>query len=139
MRPVPIGARGESEQAVEFRHTLTAYYDKLPPVLSTPDMIRLMETAGFWALAPFCDSGEISVGTHIDVEHRAPCGVGARVKAEAVVAAFDGRFYTLLVSASELDPEQKEIGRGTIQRAIVNLDSFLQKMGGQCGSAPGQK
>ena len=43
---VPIGARGEAEETVAFEHTLTAHHASLPTVYSTPDMIRLMETAG---------------------------------------------------------------------------------------------
>ena len=70
-KPVPIGARGEAEETVEFKHTLTAHHPELPPVYSTPDMIRLMETAAFHALQPFCKDGEITVGTHIyEVEFR---------------------------------------------------------------------
>jgi len=45
MKPVPVGARGEAEEVVEFEQTLAAHHPQLPPVYSTPDMIRLMETA----------------------------------------------------------------------------------------------
>src|ERR1700746_2429168 len=96
-KAVPMGVRGEAEETVEFRHTLTSHHAALPPVYSTPDMIRLMETAAFQALQPYCEGDEITVGTSIHVEHRAASGCGARVKAEAVVESFDGRFYTLRV------------------------------------------
>jgi predicted thioesterase len=69
-KPVPIGAHGEAEETVEFKHTLTAHHSSLPPVYSTPDMIRLMETAAFHALQAYCEGDEISVGTSIHVEHR---------------------------------------------------------------------
>lgn len=49
-KPVPIGARSEAQETVTFAHTLTAHPPALPPVYSTPDMIRLMETAAFHAL-----------------------------------------------------------------------------------------
>ncbi|MGH6628743.1 MAG: hypothetical protein ACREB3_03320 [Burkholderiales bacterium] len=52
-KPVPIGAQGMAEERVEFKHTLTCHHELLPPVYSTPDMIRLMETAAFHALHPF--------------------------------------------------------------------------------------
>ncbi len=123
-KEIPIGVRGEAEETVEFKHTLTSHHPELPPVYSTPDMIRLMETAGFHALQPFCEGDEISVGTAIDVEHRAPVGVNAIVKAEAVVDSFDGKFYTLKVTAHDGD---KEIGAGTIKRAIVSTGKFLTK------------
>jgi predicted thioesterase len=100
-KAVPMGARGEAEETVEFQHTLTAHHPSLPPVYSTPDMIRLMETAAFHALQPYCEGDEITVGTSIHVEHRAASGIGTHVRAEAVVEAFDGRFYTVRVSASD--------------------------------------
>src|SRR5437868_15462782 len=115
-KSVPLGARGEARERVEFKHTLSAHHELLPPVYSTPDMIRLMETAAFHALHPYCDDGEISVGTHINIEHRAAAGIGANVTAEASLESFDGRFYTLRVSARD---EQREIGRGTVGRAVV--------------------
>lgn len=124
-KQVPIGARGEAQQKVEFEHTLTAHHPQLPPVYSTPDMIRLMEVAAFHALRPYCEHDEITVGTAINIEHRAASGIGANVHAEAVLEAFDGRFYVLRVSAKD---DAREIGRGTVTRAVVNLNKFLAKM-----------
>jgi predicted thioesterase len=124
-KAIPIGARGEVEETVEFRHTLTAHHPELPPVYSTPDMIRLMETAAFHALQPYCEGDEITVGTSINIEHRAASGIGARIKAEAVLESFDGRFYTVRVTARD---DAQEIGRGTVGRAVVSVGKFVEKM-----------
>ncbi len=124
-KDIPIGVRGEAEETVEFRHTLTAHRPELPPVYSTPDMIRLMETAAFRALHPFCEGDEITVGTAINIEHRAASGIGSQIKAEAVLESFDGRFYTMRVTASD---NKREIGRGTVGRAVVSVSKFQEKM-----------
>src|SRR5262245_33126463 len=124
-KTMPIGARGEAIETVEFKHTLTAHHSTLPPVYSTPDMIRLMETAAFHALQPYCEGDEITVGTAINIEHRAASGIGAQVRSEAVLESFDGKFYTVRVRASD---EAKEIGRGTVSRAVVSIGQFLAKM-----------
>lgn len=124
-KTIPMGARGEAAETVEFKHTLTAHHPQLPPVYSTPDMIRLMETAAFQALQPYCEGDEITVGTSIHVEHRAASGIGTRVKAEAVVESFDGRFYTVRVSATD---GSQEIGRGTVGRAVVSIGKFAAKV-----------
>jgi fluoroacetyl-CoA thioesterase len=124
-REVPMGARGEARATVEFKHTLTAHHAELPSVYSTPDMIRLMETAAFHALQPYCEGDEISVGTAINIEHRAASGIGAHIKAEAVLESFDGRFYTLRVTARD---DVQEIGRGTVGRAVVSIGKFVEKM-----------
>ena len=127
-KQIPIGAHGEAQETVEFKHTLTAHHPELPPVYSTPDMIRLMETAGFHALHPYCEGDEISVGTSINIEHRAASGIGAHIRAEAVLESHDERFYTLRVTARD---DVQEIGRGTVDRAIVSVGKFVEKMKGK--------
>jgi fluoroacetyl-CoA thioesterase len=123
-KQVPIGAKGTAEERVQYEHTLTAHNHLLPPVYSTPDMIRLMETAGFHALHPFCEPGEISVGTAIQVEHRLPVGINAVVHATAEVAAIEGRFFKIKVAAFE---GKRELGSGVITRAIIRVDDFLKR------------
>ena len=124
-RAIPIGACAEAEEIVERKHTLAAHHPELPPVYSTPDMIRLMETACFHALQPFCDEGEITVGISIHVEHRAASGIGVRIHARAELESFDGRFYIMRVTA---DDGTQEIGRGTVGRAVVHVPSFLARL-----------
>lgn len=124
-KPIPIGARGAAEEIVEFQHTLTFHHPELPPVYSTPDMIRLMEISAFAALQPYCEGDEITVGTAINIQHRAASGIGARIRAEAVLESFDGRFYTVRVTARD---DVQEVGRGTVGRAVVSKGKFLDKL-----------
>lgn len=123
-KPIPIGTRGAAEKRVEFKNTLTAWREELPPVLSTPHMIGWMEAAGFEVLLPFCEGDEVSVGTAINIIHRAATGIGATVKCEAVLEEFDGRFYTFRVSAHD---GAEMLGHGTIKRAIVSKSKFEAK------------
>src|ERR1700687_2529646 len=124
-KDIPIGARGEAEETVAFDHTLTSPHPDLPPVYSTPDMIRLMETAAFRALQPYCEGDEITVGTSINIQHPAASGIGARIQAEATLECFDGRFYALRVNARD---DAQEIGCGTVGRAVVSIGKFVEKM-----------
>lgn len=124
-KQIPMGARGEARETVEFKHTLTAHHAELPPVYSTPDMIRLMEIAAFLALQPYCEGDEISVGTSINIQHRAASGIGAHIQAEAVLESFDGRFYLLRVTTRD---DVQEIGRGTVGRAVVSVGKLVEKM-----------
>ena len=125
MRSVPVGTRHELERTVEFNHTLTFHHAQLPEVFSTPDMIRLMETTAFFLLQPYCEGDEISVGTAINVEHLVASGVGAKIRCEAVLESFDGKFYGFRVRCWE---GEKEAGRGAISRAIVNVGRFMAKL-----------
>jgi fluoroacetyl-CoA thioesterase len=123
-RPVPIGTRSEVTNTVEFKHTLAAHVDWLPEVLTTPDMIRWMEIAYFLALQPFCDGDETTVGTHIEVSHRAPTPVAGKVMAEAVLDRVDGRFHMMKVSARD---ENGVIGEGYVGRAFVSMGRLKEK------------
>ena len=127
-KPIPIGTRGTAEETVAFEHTLTARHPDLPPVYSTPDMIRLMEIAAFHALHPYMEGDEITVGTAINIEHRAASGIGAKVRADATLESFDGRFYTVRVIARD---DNQEIGRGTVSRAVVSVGKFMEKIKGK--------
>jgi predicted thioesterase len=65
------------------------------------------------------------VGTAINIQHRAASGIGAKIRAEAVLESFDGRFYTLRVTAYD---DVQEIGSGSVGRAVVGIGKFVEKM-----------
>ncbi|HEY6308831.1 MAG TPA: hotdog domain-containing protein, partial [Candidatus Angelobacter sp.] len=123
---VPLGIHGQAEMTIEPEHTLQHHNKALPLIFSTPHMIGLMEWAAANAMLPFCDEGEISVGTAINIEHRAPTTVGARVKTEAILESANGRFYVFRVTAHN---GVEEIGRGTVTRTFVNPKKVAERRG----------
>jgi predicted thioesterase len=50
--------------------------------------------------------------------------------------ARDGRFYTVRVTAWD---DVQEIGRGTVQRAMVSMERFMEKMKGRTQGAVSDK
>lgn len=121
-KQVPIGAKGAAEERVQYEHTLTAHQHNLPPIYTTPDLVRLMEVAGANALQPFCEPGEISVSTAVNVQHRTPVAMNSVVRAAAVVEASNDRVHQIHVIVSE---GKHEIGAGTVTRTIVKMDEYL--------------
>ena len=115
---IPLSLEYSFEQDVQFEFTIAHYDPKLPPVLSTPAMIGLMETAAARAVAPHLAPGEITVGTRIEVDHLKASLPGARVRYWARLEGVDGRFLIFSVTAHE---GEKQIGRGRVFRAIVDL------------------
>ena len=87
-------------------------------------MIGWMEAAGFEALVPFCEGDEVSVGTAIHINHRAPAGIGAAVRCEAVLESINGRFLIFRVTA---ESDGHLLGEGTIGRAFVSKSKFEGK------------
>jgi len=129
-KPVPLGIHGEAEHRVSFEDTLTHWNAEMPPVYSTPRMIGLMEVAAYNAMKPYCDPGEVTVGTAINIQHRASAGVGAIINAQAELESCEGRFYIFRVRAVATNDssEPYEIGRGTVSRAFVNLERMNAKL-----------
>jgi fluoroacetyl-CoA thioesterase len=119
MRPLPLGTKGSFSLIVRPEHLANNFKDAtLPPVLSTPVMIMIMENAALNALKPYLEPGESAVGTRIDVRHLAATPVGKRVTGEAEVSKLAGRRIEFTVRAVD---ETEEIGTGTHERALVSL------------------
>ncbi|WP_291687393.1 thioesterase family protein [Bradyrhizobium sp.] len=126
MRQIPLGTKGTFTLRVEPGHLANQFKDAmLPQVLATPVMILMMENAALNAIRPYLEPGESAVGTAIDVRHLAATPVGHTVRAEAEVTGVDGKRIEFKVSARD---EIEEIGRGTHQRAVIELASFNERL-----------
>lgn len=101
---------------VPYDWTRQAIDPNLPPVLSTPAMIGLMEHATANAIRPTLAPGTISVGTRIEVDHLKAVSDGATIRARGRLSAYEGRF---LVFDVEVRSGEHIIGRGRVFRAIV--------------------
>jgi fluoroacetyl-CoA thioesterase len=125
MKPVPVGAKGKFEQAVETRHLASELDSSLASVLSTPTMVAMIEQAAINAIKPFLDDGESSVGMTIEVSHTAATPPGHRARAEAEVTKVEGRRLEFSVRAFD-DVEQ--IGSGTHRRAVIDAAKFNDRL-----------
>jgi len=112
-----IGLEATVERIVEHQYTIQALDPNLPPVLSTPAMIGLMEHASVLAVRPHLPSGVITVGTRIEVDHLKAVPPGATVRAHARFAKYKGRFLVFDVEARS---GEHVIGRGRVFRAMVD-------------------
>jgi fluoroacetyl-CoA thioesterase len=93
----------------------------MPEVFATGFMVGLMEWTCVQLLEPHLDHGEGSLGTHIDISHKAatPPGLTVTVEAECVeVRGPRARFK--LTAHDGVD----EIGSGTHERFIVAWERF---------------
>jgi hypothetical protein len=77
------------------------------------------------AIKPFLEAGESAVGTGINVRHLAATPFGHNVCAEAEVIRTAGRQIVFKVSARDAT---EEIGNGTHQRTVINLQSFNEHL-----------
>ena len=131
MQSIPVGSTGSFSLVVMPEHLASRFKDvTLPPVLATPVMIMVMENAALNAIKPYLDAGESALGTRVDVRHLAATPVGRRVTGEARVINVDGRRIEFSVRAID---ENEEIGVGTHERVVVNLERLSERMKAKCG------
>ncbi|MDE6722587.1 MAG: thioesterase [Eubacterium sp.] len=97
------------------------------PVFGTPFMIALMEKATCNAVFSFLEEDETTVGTKINVSHTKASGIGTMVSAKAVITECCERKITFEVTAT--DNEGDIIGKGTIERFVVNENKFMKRVG----------
>jgi len=123
-----VGARGAAALTVAPEHTAQAFGSGNVPVFSTPRLVALMEEAAVNALAGRLGPGETTVGTRVDVAHLAATPIGRQVRAEARVVSVDGRMLKFEVVAHD---EQGKVGEGTHERAVIDEQRFLERVGGK--------
>ena len=94
-------------------------------VLSTPDMIRLIERTAIECVQPYLAPGQATVGTRVDVAHLAGTLVGMTATITVELTAIDRRKLSFRV---EVRDEVDEAGKGTHERFIVDAAQRLPRL-----------
>ncbi|MEE3275991.1 MAG: hotdog domain-containing protein [Actinomycetota bacterium] len=94
-------------------------------VLATPRLVALLEEATVDALAGHLDDEQTTVGMRVQIDHLAPTGVGAAVRADATLEAVEGRRLTFRTGANE---GETPVAAATITRVIVDMSRFLERV-----------
>ncbi len=102
------------------------------PVLATPRLLALAEAATVAIAAPRLPPGQTSVGVAVQLAHRRPSPVGAQVLVEAELTEIAGTRLTFAVTARAAGGGAV-IGAGTVQRAVVDRDRFIDRLAGGAG------
>ena len=123
-----IGLRGQAEVTVEPEDTAAhASGGALPPVLSTPRLLQLVEDATHALAGSHLEAGFASVGYEVVLEHLAPSEIGETVTAEVLLEAAEDRDLIFRFTCRQKGT-LREIGRGTITRRIVRMEDFMKRL-----------
>jgi predicted thioesterase len=122
------GKRGEVAITVSAEDTAAALGSGEVPVLGTPRLLALAEAATVRALDGALAPGQTSVGTSVRLEHTAASPIGMRVAVTAELTGVDGRRATFEVEA--VDASGTVVGRGTVERVVVDREKFLGRLPG---------
>ena len=123
--PVTAGLQGQSRMNVGDADTAIAFRSGEVPVLATPRLVALLEEASVDALAGHLDAGQTTVGMRVQIDHLAPTGIGAEVRATATLDAVEGRRLTFSAEATDDDTP---VASATITRVIVDTLRFLERV-----------
>lgn len=118
-----IGLKMSVELIVEEKDTAAAFGSGNVLVLATPMMVTLMENAALKAVQEHLEVGMTTVGTHLDVSHKAATPLGMKATAEAELIEIKGKKLIFKVTAKD---EKEVIGEGTHTRYIVETEKFLK-------------
>jgi fluoroacetyl-CoA thioesterase len=124
MKPVPLGLANRHELVPDRSHTAAAVGNVGVEVVGTPFLVGYFEIAAHRAILPYCEAGEVTVGTRIAVDHLAAALPGSAVSAAATVVAVEGRRILFEV---EVRQGERLLMKGQHGRAIVRLDKLMAR------------
>jgi predicted thioesterase len=127
--PGPVIAPGASARAtfaVTEADTAIAVGSGSLPVLGTPRLLAWCESVTCAAVADGLPASRTSVGTRVELDHRAASPVGATVTVTATVAAVEASTVRFDVEARHDDGTV--VGSGTVTRAVVDVERFLARL-----------
>jgi len=119
------GVRGEYRQRVLTEHLVSYRKKGGPPVLATPWLLYIMETAAYNAILPHLEAGEASVGVGFQFEHLAATPAGDTVIATAVITEVGERRVHLDFEARD---SRDVIARGKHVRAVIQKERFMRRV-----------
>ena len=128
MAEYQIGARREEVVEVGNDSAIRFLGAEGARVLSTPQMILFMERTCRNLILSMVDPGHDTVGTHVDVWHRAAAPMGSKITILVELTAVNGRRAEFRVEARLGEKGEKIIGEGTHQRAIIEVARFAEKV-----------
>lgn len=99
--------------------------ETLPPVLSTPRLVSLMESTAHQALLPHLQAGQGSVGMVVNIRHMAATPVGMEVRFRAELVEVDRRRLRFKVEAWDT---VEKIAEGEHERFIIDQSRFDDRL-----------
>ncbi|MCE2525135.1 MAG: thioesterase [Acidimicrobiia bacterium] len=120
------GARGRAERTVGEADTGESVGSSDLPVLATPVVLALCESATLDTLAGSLPETSTSVSMRIHFDHVRPVPIGRTVLAKARLERVEGRRLTFSVEARDGDGDL--IGSGRIVRIVVDRERFVQRI-----------
>jgi fluoroacetyl-CoA thioesterase len=118
------GMTGASELEVTESDTAIAMGSGDVPVLATPRVIALCESAAMEAVKGSVGADQTTVAFRVQLDHLRPSAVGEHIRAEAHLDKIEGQRLIFGVSAKD---KRGLVAAGKVTRVVVDVDRFLEK------------
>ena len=118
------GIKGRAACAVTADNTARAVGSGALPVFATPALAALVEEAAWKSVQPELDAGCGTVGTRLDLAHKAATPVGGRAVAETELVEVDRRRLVFRFTVSDA---AGLVADGVHERFVVQNEQFLAK------------
>jgi predicted thioesterase len=118
-QPLPPGTRSEFDYPV-MAGQLTDHIPGRAGVLTTPELVALLEETAAKMVRPRLAPGAASVGVRVDIHHTGAAFLDETVHVDAVLTHTEGRRLFFDVSASV---DERTIGHGLIGFALVRYQA----------------
>ncbi len=94
-------------------------------VISTPELVRLMEQAAQEGVGKLLPPHQTTVGVRVELRHLAATPIGMQVTARCTLTEIDRRRLTFV---AEVRDELDKVGEGTHERFIVDTDKQQERL-----------
>ena len=127
-----IGDTNEIKRIVTDEITAAAGGSGALRVFGTPFLVAMMENAALEYISRDLPEGKSTVGIHVSCEHTAPTPVGMEVTVRVTVTDIspNGKIIDFAMEAFD---EAGTIGTGRHQRAVIDVERFMNKCYGKLG------
>ncbi len=124
MKPISVGAQLMKTITVDRPRTIDFLGESLR-VYATPEMVWDVENACRELLLQYCESGEDSVGTGIQLSHSGATPLGMTVEVTVTVSAVDRRSVTFTTAVRD---SLEAISRGEHTRFVVDVEKVRARV-----------
>ena len=125
---IQVGEKREITICVTEKDTAAQYGSGLAPVLSTPHVAGVFETACKELLDSHLKEGQSSVGASITVNHNAPTPIGMKVTFRVTVKSVEGR---KVVFEGEAEDECEKVATCEHTRFVIDYARFMSRVEGK--------
>ncbi|MBN2287418.1 MAG: thioesterase family protein [Tissierellales bacterium] len=120
---VTIGLTHTTENIVAYKDTAASLGSGFVEVLATPMMIAVMEGTCAACVAAYLPEGFSTVGTHVNVSHKAAVKIGETYFTECELIDVDRKKLTFRVKTYT---QNQLVGEGTHERFIIDMAKFMK-------------